>query len=294
MEMSCSLANDRSLTRILIDNSTNDSLKSLNHFVNKVDWVDGLNQWTSQPITNKNNLNPNQFDFHQDIGLYLPKQQHHLLRSSTDFIRQPTTTTTTTITTNKLNSNSNQRRSFLFFSMKIKKNLCSECSSENSSRKVRFPLRQIQSKKCSESNVNEEKLQLLLNEQINRLMKRPTTNCQSKRIAIKIPSVDIKHQHFTSKSPIQSSQDTNSNNDKYSKLQQFIYSPMTTYQRQSPLILQQITTLGLSITPLEIYNSNQRRPSTQIGSRLSLSSLIYSLLFIHFMFRSNKFVLFIE
>lgn len=167
---------------------------------------------------------------------------------------------------------------FLFeISFSIEKaNLYSECLSENNCRKGRSSLRQIQSNKSAEQNSNEDKIEYLLKEQLNRLMKRQTTTVQPKRTVIKIPSVDIKHQYLSHK-PVQQQTDTTSINDRYAKLQQFIYSPVSNcqrndLQRQSPLFLQQITTLGLTITPLEIYNSNQqqsdksiRRPSTQSG-----------------------------
>lgn len=154
-----------------------------------------------------------------------------------------------------------------------------ECSSENSFRKVRFPLRQNPTKKCSKENLNKDKIEYLLKEQIDDLIQRQTTNIQSKRSVIKIPSIVIKHENFNKK-PIQQQIDSTSMLDRYSKLQQFIYSNNSNHQknefnRQSPILFQQIKTLGLTVTPLEIYNSNQhqldktiRRPSTQPGSFL--------------------------
>jgi hypothetical protein len=73
MESYCSSSNDRSLTKILIDNSNTTSTKCLHNFVNKSEWIDGLDIWSSTQIIKKNDFYTKNFDFHEDLGLYLPR-----------------------------------------------------------------------------------------------------------------------------------------------------------------------------------------------------------------------------
>lgn len=69
----CSLSNDRLLTKILIENSNNISLSKCFHdFVNKCEWIDGLDIWSSS-LNNKNEILKRNLDFDKDIGLYLPR-----------------------------------------------------------------------------------------------------------------------------------------------------------------------------------------------------------------------------
>jgi hypothetical protein len=69
----CSRSNDRSLTKILIENSNKSSSKCFHRFVNTSEWVDGLDIWSSSQISKKNDVSTRNFDFHDDIGLYLPR-----------------------------------------------------------------------------------------------------------------------------------------------------------------------------------------------------------------------------
>lgn len=72
MISSCCPLNDRLLTNYLIENS-NSTSNYFHNFSNKSQWIDGLDIWSLTEINRKNFLHQNNFDFHSDLGLYLPK-----------------------------------------------------------------------------------------------------------------------------------------------------------------------------------------------------------------------------
>jgi hypothetical protein len=67
----CSTGNNRSLTKYLIEASKkSSSSKSFHNFMNKSQWIDGLDIWSLNDI---NHILKSDLEFHQDIGIYLPK-----------------------------------------------------------------------------------------------------------------------------------------------------------------------------------------------------------------------------
>jgi hypothetical protein len=64
----CSLSNDRSLTKHLIEISDCSST-CFHRFVHKPDWADGVDIWSSDEIRRKTK----HLDFDEQIGIYLPK-----------------------------------------------------------------------------------------------------------------------------------------------------------------------------------------------------------------------------
>ena len=73
MVSNCSLSNDRSLTNQLIKSSRTRSVENVHQFNNKLEWIDGLDLWSSIDIQKRNELSKRYLDFDQTIGLYLPK-----------------------------------------------------------------------------------------------------------------------------------------------------------------------------------------------------------------------------
>jgi len=70
----CCPSIDRSLTTCLIE-SSNIPSKSSSHFAHTPEWADGIDIWSSQNCTTKNEISRRHFDFHRDIGLYLPRHE---------------------------------------------------------------------------------------------------------------------------------------------------------------------------------------------------------------------------
>ena len=69
----CSTLNSQSLTKRLIELSNTPSRSSL-RFAHTPEWADGLETWNySQNSTIKTDLSRRNLDFHDDIGLYLPR-----------------------------------------------------------------------------------------------------------------------------------------------------------------------------------------------------------------------------
>lgn len=72
----CSSSIDRSLTKRLIDCSNNPLKISSSCFAHSPEWADGLDIWSSsQTSTTKPENSRRQFDFHRDLGLYLPRHE---------------------------------------------------------------------------------------------------------------------------------------------------------------------------------------------------------------------------
>jgi hypothetical protein len=70
----CCPSIDRSLTTRLIE-SSNIPSKSSSHFAHTPEWADGIDIWSSQNCTTKNEISRRHFDFHRDLGLYLPRHE---------------------------------------------------------------------------------------------------------------------------------------------------------------------------------------------------------------------------
>ncbi|UJR24084.1 hypothetical protein I4U23_027052 [Adineta vaga] len=67
--------NNQSLTKRLIDLSNTPSRSSL-RFAHTPEWADGLDSWTfAQNLTIKSDLSRRNFDFHDEIGMYLPRYE---------------------------------------------------------------------------------------------------------------------------------------------------------------------------------------------------------------------------
>jgi len=71
----CCASIDRQLTTSLIEASNIPSKCSF-RFAHTPEWADGLDTWSSSQIsTTKNELSRRHFDFHRDLGLYLPRHE---------------------------------------------------------------------------------------------------------------------------------------------------------------------------------------------------------------------------
>ncbi len=67
----CSPSIDRSITTRLIE-SSNIPPKSSSRFAHTPEWADGLDNWSSSQVCTTKSR---QFDFHRDLGLYLPRHE---------------------------------------------------------------------------------------------------------------------------------------------------------------------------------------------------------------------------
>jgi hypothetical protein len=71
----CSPSIDRSITNRLIE-SSNIPPKLSSRFAHTPEWADGLDSWSSSQIsTIKPEFTRRHFDFHRDLGLYLPRHE---------------------------------------------------------------------------------------------------------------------------------------------------------------------------------------------------------------------------
>jgi len=71
----CCPSIDRSLTTRLIE-SSNIPSKSSSRFAHTPEWADGIDIWSSSQIcTTKTEISRRHFDFHRDLGLYLPRHE---------------------------------------------------------------------------------------------------------------------------------------------------------------------------------------------------------------------------
>jgi hypothetical protein len=71
----CSPSADRSLTTRLLE-SSNIPSKCSSRFAHTPEWADGIDIWSSSQIsTTKNEISRHHFDFHRDLGLYLPRHE---------------------------------------------------------------------------------------------------------------------------------------------------------------------------------------------------------------------------
>ncbi len=131
-----------------------------------------------------------------------------------------------------------------------------------SSNKLRFPLRQIESRhnsRIKDSSNNREKFQYLFREQMTTLLTRETTNLSSKRTVIKIPSVEIKHE-TTPLIRTRTQIDPKLIMERYAKVEQMLISPTQNQFfdiNQSPILVQQTSSFGLTVTPLDFSSSKQ-------------------------------------
>jgi hypothetical protein len=83
----CSLLNDRSLTKLLIENSNNSPSKCFHRFFNTSEWVDDLDIWPLTHTIKKTDISRRNLDFHEDVGLYLPRYDKlDLIPTKNDFI----------------------------------------------------------------------------------------------------------------------------------------------------------------------------------------------------------------
>jgi hypothetical protein len=72
----CSPSADRSLTTCLIELSNNPLKCATARFAHTPEWADGLDMWSSSQIsTTKPDVARRHFDFHCDLGLYLPRHE---------------------------------------------------------------------------------------------------------------------------------------------------------------------------------------------------------------------------
>jgi hypothetical protein len=237
----CSLLNDRLSTKLLIENSKNDLLECSHNFMNKSEWVDGLDLWLSNDIIKKTNFSKTNFHFDENIGIYLPKLNSKSIQIQNDFIDSKQLT-------EKENNSSEISSSDQSLSISDDNHSISKSSSLESSTKHRLPFRQIESQNNSQGNIR-DKFQYILKEQLTSLLTHEKTNLSLKRPVIKLPSVQIIHENLRfSRSNTQIDQKT-------SKVEKLIISP---------LLLKPISRLGLTVTPLDVPSSLYQQESPSI------------------------------
>lgn len=83
----CSSSNNQLLTKRLIEISNN-PLKCFHQFYNKSEWINGLDVWSSSGIRRNIDLSQRYFDFHDDIGLYLPKNDKDSFENDYVYLKQ--------------------------------------------------------------------------------------------------------------------------------------------------------------------------------------------------------------
>ncbi|CAF1000878.1 unnamed protein product [Rotaria sp. Silwood1] len=249
MVSNCSLSNDQSLTKRLIE-SSNKSSEYFHRFVNISEWSDGLDHWSLSEIIRKSHLYQQDYlDFHCDVGLYLPRYEKDKLqekslendlfyskRRRNDFLPERLRKLfkkekKLLIEENQSNISSSDDQLSSTEDNQFSKSIQQSKSNEISSNKVRLSLRQVQSqyylpenqlKQIHQQNyqsVNGEKLKSLLKQQLTNLFTRQTTNINNKRTLIRIPLVEIKHQNYPPKTT--SIIDPTLIIERYNKWQQF-------------------------------------------------------------------------
>ncbi|CAF4814451.1 unnamed protein product [Rotaria sp. Silwood1] len=311
MVSNCSLSNDQSLTKRLIE-SSNKSSECFHRFVNISEWSDGLDHWSLSEIIRKSHLYQQDYlDFHRDLGLYLPRYEKDKLqersiendlfyskRRRNDFLPERLRKLfkkekKLLIEENQSNISSSDDQLSSTEDNQFSKSIQQSKSNEISSNKVRLSLRQVQSqyylpenqlKQIHQQNyqsVNGEKLKSLLKQQLTNLFTRQTTNINNKRTLIRIPLVEIKHQNYPPKTT--SIIDPTLIIERYNKWQQFFITRTPSQATINNKLVNndqyQLSddikaTFGLNVTPIEFSSSKNFESSPlEIKSEQENSSL---------------------
>ena len=282
MVSSCSFSLNVLLTKRLIevgDFSSNDS----HRFSNRSEWIDGLDQWLNEEKLSPSPSSPS-VHFDEDLRLYLPVENSkdarlkvspklnsiyheclparlqvlvekvkdlYLAGADRDDCSSPVPLDQSFIQSDSFNSS--------LFEQSYERN---PVQKEKRSVRRRHPLRPIASDYCSCSKENvprrneEDNLDKILKEHLTSLFTRGSI---SKRTSIQIPLINIKHDnHFNRSIP---PLDSTIILQRYEKLQQLLIHPS---KRTLPIDKQEqeeITTFGLSITPLGLTSNHQLQNS---------------------------------
>lgn len=165
--------------------------------------------------------------------------------------------------------------------------LCLAKSVEIPSNKVRLSLRQVRSKNSFGENqmkriekdnfqsLNQDKIKSLLKQQITSLFCRESTNINNRKTLVRIPLIEIKHKNYTTKTiPII---DSTLIMEKYDKLQRLLMSRSTNKttnnnkfinNSQSPTDYKDISTFGLTITPVDCLSLSKNLENSSIETKL--------------------------
>ncbi|CAF2699070.1 unnamed protein product [Rotaria sp. Silwood2] len=263
----CCPSIDRSLTRHLIELS-NSPFKSFSRFSHRPEWADGLDIWSSIENSNtKNDLSRRHLDFHNDIGLYLPRHEKpnsapislkglHLNSKITnnhftpERIRQLLKKEKDLLIENNL---SDQKFIIENPIPPVPTNTFRQSTYIESSQtnEIRFPLRHITSKSPSppqqqqqqqqiNPSLNQDTLKSLLKEHLTSLLTRGASTLNGTRTLINVPSVEIKQQNRTDSKLIE---ELNSSSLPFQQIKP---------NQTSPLIFHQRSTFGLTVTPVDL------------------------------------------
>ncbi|CAF2361672.1 unnamed protein product [Rotaria sp. Silwood2] len=290
----CSPWNDRSLTKCLIECSNNRS-KCFHRFVNKSQWIDNLDIWSSSNIIRNNSIYDHNIDFHQDIGLYLPRcEKNNIQETFFDNDSIYSKNITNDFFPERLKKLFNKEKDLLIddkssnissfdeqlssiADKQLSKSFQQSKSTKITSNQVHFSLRQIKTQNSSREkqskqihqSLNEKSLKSILKEQLTSLLTRETANINHKRTLLKIPLVQIRHPKIPSKTgPII---DSRLIMERYDKLQQLLISRTVSQatlnnklvkNHQSPLSYHETARFALNVTPVDFSSSNNFESSS--------------------------------
>ncbi|CAF1187882.1 unnamed protein product [Rotaria sp. Silwood1] len=261
----CCPSIDRSLTKHLIELS-NSPFKSFSRFSHRPEWADGLDIWSSIENSNtKNDLSRRHLDFHNDIGLYLPRHEKpnsapislkglHLNSKITnnnftpERIRQLLKKEKDLLIENNL---SNQQFIIEHPIPPVPTNTFRQSTYIESpqTNEIRLPLRHMTSKSPSppqpqqqqiNPSLNQDTLKSLLKEHLTSLLTRGASTLNVTRTLINVPSVELKQQNRTD---IKQVEELNSSSLPFQQIKTNQTSPLTFHQR---------STFGLTVTPVDL------------------------------------------
>ncbi|CAF1281731.1 unnamed protein product [Rotaria sp. Silwood1] len=290
----CSPWNDRSLTQCLIECSNNRS-KGFHHFVNKSQWIDGLDIWSSSNIIRNNSIYEHNIDFHRDIGLYLPRcGKNNIQETFFDNDSIYSKKITSDFFPERLKKLFNKEKDLLINDKhsnissfdeqlssiedkQLSKSFQQSKSTKITSSQVHFSLRQIKTQNSSRGkqskqihqSIYQKSLKSILKEQLTSLFTRETGNINHKRTLLKIPLAQIRHPNIPSKTgPII---DSKLIIERYDKLQQLLISRTVSQatlnnklakNHQSPLSYHETASFALNVTPVDFSSSKNFESSS--------------------------------
>lgn len=273
----CCSSIDRSLTNRLIETS-NIPLKSSYRFCHTPEWADGLDLWSSVGIcsTIKNDINRRQFDFHCDLGLFLPRHEkpssaptsfknlqsnpklstNHLpperirilLKKEKDLLLQNDLINQSVISTN--------------LPPPVPLNTLRQSNSLESSStgEIRLPLCHTRTRSSTPPSVhgtpplpppvhpnrvpqlNQDALKCLLKEHLTTLLTRGASTMNANRSLVNLQTNEQK----------QTKNDSKLLEERFSKLDELISSQQSKTNQTSSIIFHPRSTLGLTITPVDL------------------------------------------
>ncbi|CAF3340134.1 unnamed protein product [Rotaria socialis] len=266
----CCPSVDRSLTTRLIEVS-NSPFKYCSRFAHRPEWVDGLDRWTSVENSNtKDDLTRRHLDFHNDIGLYLPRHEKpNSAPISLKGFHANAKLTTNNFTPERIrqllrkekdllteNSWSNQKSLIEDQMPPVPTNTFRQSTSIQLSQtnEVRLPLRHSthkspsppQQQQQTNSSLNQDTLKSLLKEHLTSLLTRGASTLNGNRSLVNVPPVEIKQQNRIESKLIE---------DRYLKMED-LNGTLSFQQQKSnatpPLVIYPKPTFGLTVTPVDL------------------------------------------